>query len=471
MPLFDEAKKKTLFGEPPPSTANPRSASTSEAPAPQSPVNVMQPSAQPGNPVGNQAPQPAQAVQTGVAPGSLAQSVAPNLNAVKSVSDRVSEITSNDSPLWQAAATRGKQYAQARGLLNSDIGAQAAQAAVLEQAIPLAKSDVDVEIQKYRAGLDERKFESDANYRNKSLAQEKELQDKKLALDSDQLALNKDEQEFRQSIDRDRFQFDSNYRNKVLDQQKELQERRLSLDERVGIGGLSLQEKRLRLETQNQGFYQTLDREKFETDTLYKNTALLQQRILQERKLSLNEELGRGELELNRQKLDLQERHEQFYQGLDRERFESDADYKDRALEQDRHFKEAAAELDVKRMHVDWQKFSHQKKTVLVQTAAQAGAARDARDAAILGNAEIKGPARTELLAKSHQKYLADIKNTAGIYDVPLGTFNTYQAPGDRNPGDTGGTGDTGDTGVPGDTGDSRVDGGVDGEEGDEDLE
>lgn len=48
------------------------------------------------------------------------------------------------SPLMQQAATRGRQYANTRGLINSSVGAQAGQAAALDAVLPLASATADI---------------------------------------------------------------------------------------------------------------------------------------------------------------------------------------------------------------------------------------------------------------------------------------------------------------------------------------
>ena len=55
------------------------------------------------------------------------------------VADIVADITSKDSQIMQRANAQGLQAANRRGLLNSSIAAGASQAAVLDQAIPMAQ--------------------------------------------------------------------------------------------------------------------------------------------------------------------------------------------------------------------------------------------------------------------------------------------------------------------------------------------
>lgn len=59
----------------------------------------------------------------------------------ESVSDKVNDLIAEDSPLMQRAATTGRQSANRRGLLNSSMAVQAAQAAVLDAATPIASQE------------------------------------------------------------------------------------------------------------------------------------------------------------------------------------------------------------------------------------------------------------------------------------------------------------------------------------------
>lgn len=57
------------------------------------------------------------------------------------VQGQLSGLMSQDNPLMKKAATKGMQYASSRGLLNSSIGAGAAQSAQLDYALPIAQAD------------------------------------------------------------------------------------------------------------------------------------------------------------------------------------------------------------------------------------------------------------------------------------------------------------------------------------------
>lgn len=62
---------------------------------------------------------------------------------VSTVQDQLTGILNKGGPLMQQAATFGSQQAAQRGLLNSSMGVQAAQAATLAQAVPIATSDAN----------------------------------------------------------------------------------------------------------------------------------------------------------------------------------------------------------------------------------------------------------------------------------------------------------------------------------------
>lgn len=62
---------------------------------------------------------------------------------VSTTQDQLVGILNKGGPLMQQAATAGNQQAASRGLLNSSMGVQAAQAAVLGQAVPIASADAN----------------------------------------------------------------------------------------------------------------------------------------------------------------------------------------------------------------------------------------------------------------------------------------------------------------------------------------
>lgn len=59
------------------------------------------------------------------------------------LSDRLQSLLDSDSPYLERARLRGRQFANRRGLLNSSIAAEAAEAAALDAALPIAQGDVE----------------------------------------------------------------------------------------------------------------------------------------------------------------------------------------------------------------------------------------------------------------------------------------------------------------------------------------
>ncbi len=62
----------------------------------------------------------------------------------KGVGGRVNSITSSNSPLMETARTRAAQTTAKRGLMNSSIGTQAGEQAVIETATPIAQADASL---------------------------------------------------------------------------------------------------------------------------------------------------------------------------------------------------------------------------------------------------------------------------------------------------------------------------------------
>lgn len=62
----------------------------------------------------------------------------------KGVAGRVNSITSSGSPLMETARTRAAQNTAKRGLMNSSIGTQAGEQAVIETATPIANADASL---------------------------------------------------------------------------------------------------------------------------------------------------------------------------------------------------------------------------------------------------------------------------------------------------------------------------------------
>ena len=102
------------------------------APAPGS-TPGQSPGTTPGNAPG-QPPSGSGATQTEVTPE-------------MSVEERAAAIAATDSPLMQQARGRAMQQMNERGLINSSLGIQAGQEAVLERATDIAKADAQTEFQ------------------------------------------------------------------------------------------------------------------------------------------------------------------------------------------------------------------------------------------------------------------------------------------------------------------------------------
>ena len=71
----------------------------------------------------------------------------------KGVAGRVDSLINQNSPLMQTAATNGAQQAAKRGLLNSSIGVQAGQQAVINSATPIANADASLYSQNSLANM------------------------------------------------------------------------------------------------------------------------------------------------------------------------------------------------------------------------------------------------------------------------------------------------------------------------------
>lgn len=76
----------------------------------------------------------------------------------QTVQGQLDNILNQNNPLMQKAAAKGMQYANSRGLLNSSIGAGAAQSALMDYAMPIAQADAGIQNQfamaKYNTDLD-----------------------------------------------------------------------------------------------------------------------------------------------------------------------------------------------------------------------------------------------------------------------------------------------------------------------------
>lgn len=76
--------------------------------------------------------------------------VTPAVQPEETVSGQLNGLLDGENPYIKRARLRGTQYANKRGLLNSSFGAQAAEAAAIDAALPIAQGDANAFFQ--RAG-------------------------------------------------------------------------------------------------------------------------------------------------------------------------------------------------------------------------------------------------------------------------------------------------------------------------------
>lgn len=114
------------------------------------PATTGAPTAAPGaTPAGTIAAQAANIANAGQYNATLG-----NFDESRGAEGRVASITSQNSPLMQLAATRARQTANSRGLLNSSMAVGAAQNAVLDAATPIATVDANNYSQQQLANQD-----------------------------------------------------------------------------------------------------------------------------------------------------------------------------------------------------------------------------------------------------------------------------------------------------------------------------
>ena len=260
--------------------------------------------------MGQQAPKMRTEVQTGSSPTQLASGAVKPPNTV--TSERVGQLTDSRNPLMQRAATQGMQYAQSRGLLNSSLAAQASQGAVLDRSIELSARTCRTSSNQFYAGLDMKKFESDSNYRDRALAQEKEISESQIGEQArqfdvrqgfderrfqsdegyrrDQMALEERLADTRQEFDRERFRSDEAYRRDVLSEDSRRFDVRQDFDERRFQSDEGYRNSVMEQADRHFGSRLDFDRERFETDEVYRRDLMEQQREFETRRLDLVEE-------------------------------------------------------------------------------------------------------------------------------------------------------------------------------------
>ena len=456
--------------------------------------SIMQPSMQPNNPLGNQAPTIRESVQTGPAPtirgfvpgdpepvaSSVAEAPAPvpGQPPATTTSERTHAIIGQDSPLMRQAATRGRQYAHQRGLLNSSLAAGAAQGAVLDRGIELGKADVEDELRTFYAGLDKKKFESDANYRNRALDQEKQLQARKIDIDERVADSSINIAEERLTFDRDRFSGDSAYRDRVLAQEREFQTERLTFDrdrfssdsgyrDRVLAQEASLAKGRLDFDAERfrsdenyrrdvlaqekefQTDRLTFDRQRFASDVGYRDRVLAQEKKLTESRLNFDVTRFRSddkyrtnvlaqEKDLETRRLGLVEEENDFRRKFDRQRFNSDEEYRNSVLSQEKKIADKRADIDIERLGIDRERDEQNAHQGLRNTLSQLYANYQATVASIMSVPGMTRENRQAALDKALEDYDA-ARRDAGYLGGP--SIPIVWGEGDQPPTGEGGYG------------------------------
>ena len=331
--------------------------------------SIMQPSMQANNPLGDQSPTTRGSVQTGPAPAirefvpgdpePVASSVAeapapvPGQPPATTTSERTHAIIGQDSPLMRQAATRGRQYAHQRGLLNSSLAAGAAQGAVLDRGIELGKADVEDELRTFYAGLDKAKFESDANYRNRALDQEKQLQVRKIEIDERVADSSINIAQERLTFDRDRFSGDSAYRDRVLAQEATLAKDRLDFDATRFRSDENYRRAVLAQEKELQTERLTFDRQRFSSDVGYRDRVLAQEATLAKGRLDFDVVRFRSDENYRRDVLAQEKEFQTERLTFDRQRFSSDSEYRNRVLGQEKDLANKRLDFDKDRFRSD----------------------------------------------------------------------------------------------------------------------
>ena len=129
--------------------------------------------------------------QASAKPGQAMPSIAP-AQVNDSVVSHLNKITSQDSPLMQAARTEGLKVANSRGLLNSSMAAGATQDAMLRYAVPLASQDAS---QANAQNRDARAFEYGMFGMDRDLAFRRGVQEREIEYQTGERALDRSLQE------------------------------------------------------------------------------------------------------------------------------------------------------------------------------------------------------------------------------------------------------------------------------------
>lgn len=191
------------------------------------------------------------------------------------VADRVGQITSKSSPLMKRAKTQGMQQAGRRGLGNSTMGIQAAQAAVIDAATPMAQTDAQLDNQRLMQtrdfgqrdkeqersfGLEERKFDEsrrqfDAGFGLEQQRFGEQQRQFNQGFGLDQQRFGEQQRQFNQGFGLDQQRFQEQQRQ--FDQGLSLDQQRFDEDTRRFNEGMGLDQDRFQFQQDQAGDQQT----------------------------------------------------------------------------------------------------------------------------------------------------------------------------------------------------------------------
>ena len=306
-------------------------------------------------------------------------------SVAQSPTERVAEISDRSSPLMKRAETRANLESNSRGLLNSSLAVGAAQGAVLDRSLELALADTQAEYENFRLEIDQNRFESDVNYRDRVLEQEREIKDRQISLEEQRLQSG-------ESLERER-----------LDLQGEL-----------GRGGLGQDQQRIDLQGELGRGQLSLDEKKANWDKDFRTTA----QGLDERRTSLQEEISRGQLTLEQARTEMAQENQAFYQSLDRDKFSTDHAYRYDVLEQDRKFREFDAGLSLKQHGLDIDRLKQADRQMVLSAVMGVEQYRAAAIAAIMSNPNMDQASRQAAIEAIDKHYKAMMGGIAQTYQL-----------------------------------------------------
>jgi hypothetical protein len=210
-----------------------------------------------------------QSSMTELAKKNQIQPVTQDFEEDKGVAGRINTLTSTSqvAPLMKTAQTQAKQAAASRGLMNSSLGVQAGQQAVINSALPIAQADASLYQQQSLTNQNARNAAGTQNASNAIAAGTRGLE---LDAQEGQFGRSLMEQarqfDTNQTLTRDMFGSDDSFRKAQLAQQQQ----------QFGVtSGQSQQQ----IDAQRDQFAagQQLTREMFSTDDAFRNAQLAQQ--------------------------------------------------------------------------------------------------------------------------------------------------------------------------------------------------